>query len=140
MGLGITAWFEYVASKANIADFPSRGDFEMLMQLGSEERELTLPSLDGWDADVQLWVDLARSQKHRSRAAPIRAATRLLPTSQMEKYLPIPGKAQGHLLMFEARYHTGLARTAGSIHSISCRIKSARRPQRTLQNVVEVSC
>ena len=29
----------------------------MLMQLGSEERELTLPSLNGWDADVQLWVD-----------------------------------------------------------------------------------
>ena len=65
---------------------------------------------------------------------------RLLPTSQMERHPLIPGKAQGHLLMYEARYHTGLARTAGSIHNISCRITSARRPQRTLQCVVEVSC
>ena len=63
-------WFEYVASKANIADFPSRGDFELLMQLGSQGRELVLPPLEGWDQDVQLWVDLARSQSHRSRAAP----------------------------------------------------------------------
>ena len=69
-----------------------------------------------------------------------RAATRLLPTSQMEKHLPIPGKAQGHLLMFEARYHTGHAHTAGSIHNTSCRTTNARRPQRTLQNVVEVGC
>ena len=69
-----------------------------------------------------------------------RAATRLLPTSQMERHLPILGKAQGHLLMFEARYHTGHAHTAGSIHNTSCRTTNARRPQRTLQNVVEVGC
>lgn len=48
----------------------TRGDFELLMQMGSEERELVLPSLGGWDQDVQLWVDLARSQQRRSRAAP----------------------------------------------------------------------
>ena len=68
------------------------------------------------------------------------AATRLLPTSQMKRHLPILGKAQGHLLMFEARYHTGHAHTAGSIHNTSCRTTNARRPQRTLQNVVEVGC
>ena len=30
LGLGVRAWFEYVASKANIADLPSRGDVELL--------------------------------------------------------------------------------------------------------------
>ena len=29
-------WYEYVASKANIADLPSRGDFALLRVLGGD--------------------------------------------------------------------------------------------------------
>ena len=43
LGLGASSWFEWVPSKANIADLPSRGDFELLERLGSRERELKLP-------------------------------------------------------------------------------------------------
>eukprot|EP00965_Chrysotila_dentata_P170550 5630276-Pleurochrysis_carterae.AAC.2 len=36
VGLGTRVWFEYVASKANIAgDMPSRGEFGLLREMGS---------------------------------------------------------------------------------------------------------
>ena len=41
LGQDASAWFEWVPSKANVADLPSRGDFELLRRLGSVERELT---------------------------------------------------------------------------------------------------
>ena len=35
LALDISVWFEYVASGANLADLPSRGDRELLIELGS---------------------------------------------------------------------------------------------------------
>ena len=42
LGLRATAWFEYVRSEANIADMPSRGEFEYLhSRARSQELPLT---------------------------------------------------------------------------------------------------
>lgn len=49
-------WFEYVASKANIADLPSRGDFTLLRRLGSREYPCILPSLDEWSWTAKEWM------------------------------------------------------------------------------------
>ena len=35
LALDISVWFEYVASGANLADLPSRGDRELLIEMGS---------------------------------------------------------------------------------------------------------
>ena len=44
--LGSRVWLAYVASKANLADLPSRGSFELLEQeLGSTRVEFVLPPL-----------------------------------------------------------------------------------------------
>ena len=40
-------WMEYVASGANIADMPSRGEFALLHELGSVRFEITLPEIGG---------------------------------------------------------------------------------------------
>lgn len=38
-------WLEYVASGANLADHPSRGDFALLHSMGSVRFEIVLPDL-----------------------------------------------------------------------------------------------
>ena len=45
--LGITPWIEYVQSEDNIADLPSRGEFELLRILGGDRafRAAGVPSL-----------------------------------------------------------------------------------------------
>ena len=45
--LGITPWIEYVQSEDNIADLPSRGEFELLRILGGDRafRAAVVPSL-----------------------------------------------------------------------------------------------
>ena len=63
-------WYAYIASEANIADLPSRGDLEYLTTLGSEERALVIPELDGWESTAErfendLKKDL-RGKRHRS--------------------------------------------------------------------------
>ena len=40
-------WLEHVASGANIADLPSRGEFALLRRLGSVRFETTLPPIGG---------------------------------------------------------------------------------------------
>ena len=47
--LDVDTHFEYVASEANVADLPSRGEFEFLEHnLGSTLVPLTIPPLDTW--------------------------------------------------------------------------------------------
>ena len=47
--LGTRVWFEYVPSGANLADQPSRGEFDLLRELGSESFELDWPdATDSW--------------------------------------------------------------------------------------------
>ena len=54
-GARVSVWFEYVRSKANIADLPSRDEFEMLRDMGSVEVEMRLPDVGGWAAAASEW-------------------------------------------------------------------------------------
>ena len=78
----VGVWFEYVASKANIADFASRGVFDMLHDMGSEPRELIMPELSGWDEGAGAWFACMVRAWERGRdgrsgpQAPRRAARR----------------------------------------------------------------
>ena len=47
-GLGAFLHFQWVATDANIADLPSRGEFALLEELGSTEMPLVFPPFDGW--------------------------------------------------------------------------------------------
>ena len=51
--LSANVWFEYVPSKANIADLPSRGDFELLRSndLKAEWFDLVWPPLSAWSGE-----------------------------------------------------------------------------------------
>ena len=43
LGLGVAVWFEYVPSKANIADLPSHSSFSLLHELGSKRVTAVFP-------------------------------------------------------------------------------------------------
>jgi len=51
-----------VPSKANTADFPSRGDFDLLSQLGAEQRPFILPTFAAWDEPFAKWADWGEGQ------------------------------------------------------------------------------
>mmetsp|Transcript_29466 Transcript_29466/g.93809 ORF Transcript_29466/g.93809 Transcript_29466/m.93809 type:complete len:211 (+) Transcript_29466:386-1018(+) len=46
--LQVDAWLQWVPSKANIADLPSRGEFDLLHRLRSRETPLVLPDMDAF--------------------------------------------------------------------------------------------
>lgn len=60
VGAGVSVWFEYVRSKANIADMPSRGAFEMLHAMGSVEVAVELPPVSAWSRPAAEWMREAR--------------------------------------------------------------------------------
>ena len=64
---GTRVWFEYVPSGANIADLPSRGDFDLLAQMGSKPFDVAWPPVGlSWrDAFRHAW----------KRASPSRPST-----------------------------------------------------------------
>ena len=45
LGLGVSIWFQWVPSKANIADLLSRNEFEMLRRFGAVEVPVVFPNL-----------------------------------------------------------------------------------------------
>ena len=51
------AYFEYVPSKANIADLPSRGSYELLERLGGALEEMEVPAVDTWAGPLGAWFD-----------------------------------------------------------------------------------
>ena len=61
-GARVSVWFEYVRSKANIADLPSRGEFDVLRAMGSAEVEMVLPRVDQWDCEAAELVREARAR------------------------------------------------------------------------------
>jgi hypothetical protein len=70
-GLQSRVYFEYVESKANVADLPSRDSFEFLNGIRSVYVHMRLPSVDEWDASLSYWRDLATANAHvRTRARP----------------------------------------------------------------------
>ena len=60
VGLRTDVWFEYVASKANIADLPSRMEFDLLRRLRAQERQCVLPSTEDWLQPAQMWIEARR--------------------------------------------------------------------------------
>ena len=56
VGLRCRVWFEWVASKANIADLPSRGELADLRRRGSIELEPVWPAMDSWESASEEWV------------------------------------------------------------------------------------
>ena len=69
-GLKADVWFEYVRSKANIADLPSRRAFaELALVLTGVSTlpvdTLTVPSVAAWAAPLHSWA--ARSDARHSR-------------------------------------------------------------------------
>ena len=62
LGIDVSSWFEYVASKANIADLPSRGEFDWVHErFGSEWVDTTLPDVAKWDECAWEWCQAAAS-------------------------------------------------------------------------------
>ena len=55
-GLGVDPWFRWVPSKANIADLSSRGELELLGQLGARERPIVFPPFPKWNEPALSWV------------------------------------------------------------------------------------
>ena len=51
-------WLEYVQSGANISNLPSRGNFELLAEMGSLEFEMILPPVGGdwWRVYTSLFI------------------------------------------------------------------------------------
>jgi len=73
-GLRTNVWFQYVASKANVADLPSRGAHDELMEvlkrfghrsdIDSEPVEMVIPPFDKWDAPFTVWLEHAAAASH----------------------------------------------------------------------------
>jgi hypothetical protein len=56
-GARTSVWFEYVRSKANIADLPSRNEFGLLRRMGSVPvSEVVVPSPDDWVRTAAWWL------------------------------------------------------------------------------------
>lgn len=55
MDIDCPIWFQWVPSKANIADLPSRREFGLLEELGSSKVPLILPLFASWDAPFARW-------------------------------------------------------------------------------------
>ena len=77
LGLKCKVWLEYVNTKANIADEPSRGEFALLHQLGSTAKDLVFTDLPAFDDDAAAWMNAGQASTSNPRH---RAATETVPT------------------------------------------------------------
>ena len=57
VGARVSTWFEYVRSKANISDLPSRNEFALLNSMGSVEVEMRVPAVEGWFEPAVEWLE-----------------------------------------------------------------------------------
>lgn len=57
-GLRASVYMEYVPSKANIADLPSRGEFDLLTKLGGTRVPVRTPSSSSWRGPLRRWLDI----------------------------------------------------------------------------------
>ena len=62
-GLQARPFWQYVASAANIADMPSRNDFELLMSLNSTYMPTIIPPTDVWFKPLRFWMNAFHSAK-----------------------------------------------------------------------------
>ena len=69
-GLQARPFWQYVASAANIADMPSRNDFELLSTLNSSFMPTIIPPTDVWFKPLKFWLSAFHSTKRlRTRNA-----------------------------------------------------------------------
>ena len=66
-GLKADVWFEYVESEANVADAPSRNDFEMLEMLGSTFYEMVIPEVADFYRPLGQWFFDATGERLNKR-------------------------------------------------------------------------
>ena len=66
-GLKADVWFEYVESEANVADAPSRNDFEMLKVLGSAFCEMVVPEVADFYRPLGQWFFDATGERLNKR-------------------------------------------------------------------------
>ena len=59
-------FFEYVESRANIADLPSRGDFDLLRAMLAVRVPLILPSVEEWEQPLRYWLTRAAPKARHS--------------------------------------------------------------------------
>ena len=60
VGLGARTYFDYVPSKANIADLPSRGEYDVPRRLGAVQgRPMVLPTRQQLEGPLHAWLDEA---------------------------------------------------------------------------------
>ena len=74
--LGFCTWFEYVRTKANLADLPSREglqgyepfeETEFAPELGSVRVDMNLPPMHAWANPFGDWIDSARADKAKAK-------------------------------------------------------------------------
>ena len=71
--IGVRVLYDYIESKANVADLPSRLDFAYLIALGAVYFELVLPPPEMWSSPLAAWRAIfamipARAPPHRRGA------------------------------------------------------------------------
>ena len=54
-GLRANAYYEFVPSLANLADLPSRNEFELLEQLGGRRVDVVFPPAADWLGPLRRW-------------------------------------------------------------------------------------
>ena len=83
-GLKARVHYEYVESKANVADLPSRREFSYLrLALGSEPIPMVIPPADTWNGPLRRFLDLATP-----------SGVRLLRVRTSKKRKRLPGHAR----------------------------------------------
>jgi hypothetical protein len=86
--MGVNPWLEFVPSGANIADLPSRGEFSLLQELGSEKFDVKWPLVGAeWLAafeEVYLSLALPPSRAMKRQASDIGAELQRLKAPRRE--------------------------------------------------------
>jgi len=74
-GLQARPYWHWVSSKANIADLPSRGDFDLLNSLGSIWIHMQIPGPEMWYRPLREWLNSFGSA-FSARVAPVASSAR----------------------------------------------------------------
>ena len=64
-------YLDYVPSKANIADLPSRGEYALTHSMGAARGKMLVPGLAELESPLEAWFDAAASQAPRDAQWPV---------------------------------------------------------------------
>ena len=54
--LDANVYYEFVPSKCNVADLPSRDDFELLEEQGGRRTAMNFPTASDWTGPLDVWI------------------------------------------------------------------------------------